>query len=144
MLDANKLQRFEKLDFEGFRELARDDSLTRYEKIGFPDSYREGYEEAIFHDIQMKLTNLQKPGQTILDIGPGCTDLPLMLIEICREKGHQLILVDSQEMLDQLPDAPFITKIAGYYPNDTKQLIADYTERVNAILVYSVIGRQCL
>ena len=97
MLDANKLQRFEKLDFEGFRELARDDSLTRYEKIGFPDSYREGFEEAIFDDIQKKLTNLSKPGQTILDIGPGCTDLPLMLIELCRAKGHQLILVDSQQ-----------------------------------------------
>jgi hypothetical protein len=138
-LDANKLQRFEKLDFEGFRELARDASLTRYEKIGFPDSYREGYEEAIFSDIQGKLTNLHKPGQTILDIGPGCTDLPNMLVDLCRKQGHQLILVDSQEMLDQLPDAPFITKLAGYYPDDTKQLIADYAARVNVVLVYSVI-----
>ena len=41
--------------FEDFKNLANDPSLSKYEKIGFPDSYRAGKEEAIFHDILSKL-----------------------------------------------------------------------------------------
>ena len=41
--------------FEDFKQLASDASLSKYEKIGFPDSYRAGKEEAIFTDIISKL-----------------------------------------------------------------------------------------
>lgn len=131
--------RFKDLDFEGFRRLARDESLSQYQKIGFPNAYREGHEAAIFEDIKGKLTNLSSGSQIVLDIGPGCSELPRMLIDLCRAQDHQLILVDSAEMLDQLPDEAFITKLAGFYPDDCADLLRDYAGRINAILTYSVI-----
>jgi hypothetical protein len=131
--------RFTDLGFEGFRRLARDESLSQYQKIGFPNSYREGYEDLIFGDIRAKLTNLTNEQQTILDIGPGCSELPLKLIDLCREQNHHLILIDSAEMLDQLPNESFITKLAGFYPTDCAALFKDYLGKVNVILTYSVI-----
>jgi len=130
---------FAKLDFESFRKLASDPNLSKYEKIGFPDSYRQGYEGAIFRDIQAKMTQLNKKGKVIVDIGPGCSELPIMLIETCRQQEHQLILIDSQEMLDGLPDADFIQKIAAYYPDETKDFLEQYRGKVDGILVYSVL-----
>jgi hypothetical protein len=65
--------RFKNITFEGFREFAKDESLSKYEKIGFPDSYREGMEENIFADIKGKLGNLCKRNKVIMDIGPGCS-----------------------------------------------------------------------
>src|SRR3954447_12726708 len=100
----NQYNQFKDLDFEGFKKLAQDPTLSRYEKIGFPDSYRKGYEAAIFADIVGKLNNLTMPNQLILDIGPGCSELPFKLIDLCREQGHKLLLIDSAEMLNMLPE----------------------------------------
>ena len=58
--------RFKNLTFERFRELAQDDSLSKYEKIGFPDSYREGMEEKIFADIKGKLKNFCKKNKVTI------------------------------------------------------------------------------
>ncbi len=130
---------FGDLDFEGFRKLAADPSLSIYEKIGFPDTYRAGYEEVIFTDIRTKLPQLSKKNKVILDIGPGCSELPLMLINHCREHEHEVILIDSQEMLDNLPDAEFITKLQGYYPDETARFIEEYQSKIDVIIVYSVL-----
>jgi uncharacterized SAM-dependent methyltransferase len=108
--------RFEHIGFDDFRRFARDESMSKYERIGFPDSYRQGYEAAIFEDICGKLTNLKKAGQQVVDIGPGCSDLPKMLIDLCTSNGHALTLIDSQEMLDLLENAPFIEKVPAMYP----------------------------
>ena len=43
---------FDNLSYEDFRRMAGDPELSVHEKIGFPDSYREGYEEVIFSDIR--------------------------------------------------------------------------------------------
>jgi hypothetical protein len=130
---------FEALDFEKFRILASDPALSMYEKIGFPDSYRAGKEANIVADICDKLRLLTRPNQVVLDVGPGCTDVPHLLIEICRQMEHQLILIDSDEMLQQLPDEPFIRKIAAYYPDQCAAVFEDYTERIDALLSYSVM-----
>jgi hypothetical protein len=129
----------DKLTYEGFRELARDDSLSPHEKVGFPDSYRVGKEEAILRDIRSKLTNLESPGRRFLDIGPGCAGLPRMLLDLCREKGHQAVLVDSPEMLAQLPEEPFATKVEGRFPEECQPLLASERGRFDAVLVYSVV-----
>lgn len=131
-------ERFRSLDFRGFAELAKDPALSKYEKIGFPDSYRAGYEEAIFADIRAKLGNLGGEKRLVLEIGPGCSDLPHLLIALCERAGHRLVLVDSQEMLDLLPDRPFIHKLPGLYPLCGADLAA-YEGRVDAILCYSVL-----
>src|SRR5215218_6930047 len=68
--------RFRDLTFDGFRELATADGLSRYQRIGFPDAYRDGYEAAIFRDVLGKLTNLSRRDQTVFDIGCGCSDFP--------------------------------------------------------------------
>ena len=111
---------FANLGFEDFRRLAQDKALSKFERIGFPDSYRKGHEANIFADIRIKLPGLDEPNKTVLDIGPGCSDLPMMLIEQCHKSGHQLHLIDSAEMLAILPDAPFIQKTGALYPNCSK------------------------
>jgi hypothetical protein len=127
-----------KLDFAGFAKLADDESLSKYEKIGFPDSYRAGHEAAIFSDIRTKLPRLAERGLTVLDIGPGCSDLPGMLIDLCQAQGHRLHLVDSPEMLRHLPDADFIEKRPGLFPKD-RQAVAGLVGQVDVMLCYSVL-----
>lgn len=131
-------ERFADLTFEDFRRMATNDSLSKYEKIGFPDSYREGAEAAIFEDILAKLPVLNDDRRTVLDIGPGCSDLPRMLDDLCRRREHQLLLVDSKEMLNHLPDRAGVRKYAARFP-DCPGLLAEFPARVDAILAYSVL-----
>jgi hypothetical protein len=135
---ANPYGRFENLTYSDFRALAADPALSRYEKIGFPDSYRSGKEEAIYRDIVSKLPRLSERGRVVLDIGPGCSDLPHMLIGACRVHDHMLLLADSAEMLAHLPDLPFITKYDCHFP-DSPELLDQYRGRVDVLLAYSVL-----
>jgi len=132
-------ERFKHLTFDGFKKLAQDASLSHYEKIGFPNSYRAGKEEAIFADIVQKLPALTQKNKTVLDIGIGCSGLAFMLIDICRKNNHTLIAVDSEEMLSHLPDERFITKITGFYPHECSSIFSKYANEIDAILTYSVI-----
>ena len=117
--------------------MAGDPTLSAHEKIGFPDSYREGHEEAIFSDIVGKLSNLQGRSKTILDIGPGCSGLPKRLMAHSAARGHALVLVDSPEMLAHLPDGPGVTKVPGFYP-DCKDALDPWKGKFDVILCYSV------
>lgn len=135
---ADDYKSFKGLTFEDFKARARDAKLTDYEKIGFPDSYREGFEPAIFDDIVGKLPALSRKGSLIIDIGPGCATLPRRLIELCEKKGHTLVLIDSSEMLSELPDKPFIRKRACRFP-DCPELIEEYRGKADAVLAYSVL-----
>ncbi|HEY0426356.1 MAG TPA: hypothetical protein VGC76_00995 [Pyrinomonadaceae bacterium] len=130
-------KQFESLSYEDFRRRAKDDTLTRHEKVGFPNSYREGREELIFEDILRKLPLLKTENKTVLEVGPGCSKLPFMLIDLCEKQRHELIFVDSPEMLAQLPDKPFIRKIEGFYPR-CPGLFEEYHGRVDVFLSYSV------
>ena len=132
-------ERFGDLTFDDFRQMAQNPELSIYEKIGFPNTYRSGKEEAIFQDILSKLPLLKQNNKTILDIGAGCSELPLKLIELCKKQKHQLILIDSQEMLDHLPNDSFITKIPGYFPRTSKDFIRSHQGVVDVILSYSVL-----
>ncbi len=132
-------QRFKDLTYESFRELAQDEGLSCYQRIGFPDSYRKGREGPIFLDILSKLPALRGEGKVVLDVGPGCSELPRMLIEQCRVRRHTLILADSPEMLGRLPDEPFVVKVPGRYPASAEKLFAEYAGRVDALLTYSVL-----
>ncbi len=131
-------QRFENLRFDDFRAMAGDDTLSPHEKIGFPNAYREGYEPAIFADILSKLANLRGRGKTILDIGPGVSGLPRLLMDHCEHQGHTLLLADGPEILAQLPKPPFVHHFPGRYPEDAAALFEDYTGKIDAILTYSV------
>lgn len=131
-------KRFANIGYEDFRTLAADPSLSKYEKIGFPDAYRAGHEDQIFADICAKLTNLARSEQTVLDIGPGCSDLPVKLIHHCTQNRNKLFLVDSEEMVKLLPDGPGIEKVEALFPR-CPELIERITGQVDVILCYSVL-----
>jgi hypothetical protein len=133
------LNRFKHVRFDDFRRMAQDSTLSEYEKIAFPDSYRAGYGDTIFADIRRKLTHLDKREQTILEIGPGCSDPAHLMINLCRQQGHTLILVDAAEMLALLPDEPFIVKIAAYFPDECQPLFDAYTGKIDVINCYSLL-----
>jgi cyclopropane fatty-acyl-phospholipid synthase-like methyltransferase len=135
-MDVSK--NFSNIGFEDFRRLAADPALSKYEKIGFPDDYRAGHEGQIFADICSKLTNLQRPGIHALDIGPGCSDLPKLLIDLCTANKSKLTLVDSEEMLQLLPDGPEIEKVAALYPR-CPELNERLASQVDAVVCYSVL-----
>ncbi len=134
------------LDYEGFRRLATDTRLSAHEKIGFPDAYREGFEAAILADILGKLPALvQSEGLAVIDIGPGCAGLPRMLIELCRERRHRLLLVDSPEMLAQLPDIDGVTvKVPGMFPRNAADLEVALGRGADALICYSVLHYICV
>lgn len=135
-----KFSLFENLGFDDFRRMALNHNLSRYEKVGFPDSYRAGHEEEIFRDIESKLSALSKNNTVILDIGCGCSDLPAMLMARAQSHLQSLVLLDSAEMLSQLPDVSGVSvrKVPAKYP-DCSDLLAELHSRVDAIIIYSVI-----
>lgn len=136
--DNTSTRRFAGLDFEGFRRLAGDPTLSKYERIGFPDSYRAGYEQSIFADIRVKLPALEQSAKVVFDIGPGCSDLPRMLIELCGSQGHELVLVDSSEMLALLPGGPGMHRVQGPFPA-CRQEVHAWVGRVDVLICYSVL-----
>jgi len=131
---------FENLNFEDFREMALNRDLSRYEKVGFPDAYRADQEGAIFSDIESKLPALSETNSVILDIGCGCSDLPTLLMTRAELNHQSLVLLDSAEMLSQLPDVSVacVRKVPAKYP-DCSELLAELHGRVDAIIIYSVI-----
>jgi cyclopropane fatty-acyl-phospholipid synthase-like methyltransferase len=137
-MPTDKYSRFADLGFEDFRRMAGDETLSPHEKVGFPDEYREGKEAAILEDVMAKLPALLREGAVVLDVGCGCSGLPRMLIRRAAERRQRLLLVDSQEMLAQLPDGAGVEKIAAYYPR-CPELFDRHAGRVDAILVYSVL-----
>jgi 2-polyprenyl-3-methyl-5-hydroxy-6-metoxy-1,4-benzoquinol methylase len=127
------------LTYEDFQRLARKESLTANQKIGFPEEYRHGRAGQILNDIRGKLPALARTGSTILDIGCGCSDLPVTMAVEAASMSQALTLVDSLEMLDQLPPLPpTVEKVVARYP-DCPDLLAKLEGKLDAILVYSVI-----
>lgn len=107
-LKDSNYTKFIDIGFNDFKKFASDDNLSANEKVGFPDSYREGYDSHILEDIDSKIGVITHNEQ-VLDIGPGCSSLASDYIAKCTKAGSQITLIDSQEMLDLLPDLPGVT-----------------------------------
>ena len=134
------LARFKSLTFDDYKLLSKDDTLSKYQKIGFPDSYRKGKEKYVFRDIIKKLDlDNKREGLTLLDIGPGCSDLPIMILDFCKKNQYHVLLADSQEMLENLPDDTNVSKYPGYFPDDSPILVNQYQNKVDYIVCYSVL-----
>lgn len=127
------------LNYERFRQLAANPHLSPHERIGFPDSYREGFERAIFDDIVAKVPAMNRRNQVIVDVGPGCANLPRMIIERCIANGNRLVLVDSEEMLSQLPDNDGIVKVAGMFPANIEAVTKAAGGKAHGFICYSVL-----
>jgi hypothetical protein len=54
------------------------------------------------------------------------------------DRGHRLMLMDSAEMLNQLPKEPFIEKHAGRFPDQRTGMTEPHREKVDVIICYSV------
>ena len=74
------------LTYDKSRLLAKEKTLSRHEKIGFPDKYREGYSDYILEDIcsESKLSSLKSLGKVVVDIGCGCDDVVNKIIGIAK------------------------------------------------------------
>lgn len=126
------------LTYEDFRKMALDDSLNDNEKVGFPDFYRAGRETAIVSDIVSKLGSFDGRRGTLLDVGPGCSLVARLLIDLAANNEWAIHLIDSEEMLGRLPNRANVTKHAGLFP-ECPNLLTDLRERVDSLLVYSVL-----
>lgn len=132
-----KYSKFVNIGFDDFKKFASDVNLSANEKIGFPDSYREGYDSHILEDIESKI-GVIKSNEQVLDIGPGCSKLACDYIDKCIKAGSEITLVDSQEMLDLLPDFTGVKKIAGFYPSQDVSDQLSAGDRFDKIICYSV------
>jgi hypothetical protein len=133
-------KRFANLTYDSFRQMAVDPTLSSHEKIGYPDAFRHGHEDAVLSDMAAKLPALERQGATVLDIGSGCDELALRLITRCAERQQALILVDSPEMLGQLPDAPHVCKVAGRFPDEVLPKLREMLPQgADAIICYGVL-----
>lgn len=124
--------------FDDFKKLATDSSLASYEKVGFGAQHRKDTEAAIFPDFLSKLTRLGEPGITVVDIGCGCSLPARQLIEHCSAQGNRLVLVDSAEMLANLPNSPDVEKHSHQFPGDQRFLEA-WRHKADVVICYSVI-----
>lgn len=138
-MQDEKAKKLSNLSYRDFGRLAKDSELSRFEKIGFYDKFREGKEELIFRELLRLLPTLAGSSETIIDIGPGCSDLPGMLIEHCGRQQHSLVLFDNPEMLDLLPDAPFMRKLPLEFPLEVSEdTMEELSGKAGAIICYSV------
>jgi 2-polyprenyl-3-methyl-5-hydroxy-6-metoxy-1,4-benzoquinol methylase len=129
------------LTFDDFRARASDAYRSDNEKIGFPDRYRAGAEDAIFADIVAKLPALNDTERTVVDVGCGCGPLARAMIAHCAARKHRLILVDSAEMLEHFEPAPGVELRAQRFPHD-REFLDELRGRADVVLLYSVIQHE--
>ena len=125
-----------RITYETFKDMASDKELSKYEKIGFPNDYREKYEESIFNNINTIL-RLDREEIIFFDIGCGCSELPKLIIKNAIKNRQNLYMVDSEEMLVHLPNKDNMVKISGKFPDEINLL--EYQNKVDAIVLYSVL-----
>lgn len=129
---------YDGLNYEKFREFANNESLSVYEKIGFPDSYRKDCEDRIFSDIVAKVPRIATEKQLqVLDIGPGCSGMQKSIGKLCKDREHHLFLADSPEMLALIPDDANETKVPGFFPQ-TAAKIKEMCNGIDVVICYSV------
>ncbi|MCC9622547.1 class I SAM-dependent methyltransferase [Thalassospira sp. MA62] len=129
----------EKFNYERFREFAKDGDLSEYERIGFPDSYRAGYENAIVDDIEKKLEFSHYKGGVMLDVGSGASPVTSCLLQRAKSYGISVVMNDSPEMLSLISsDVPF-TKLPGQFPKVLGKAMELQPDGYDLLLCYSVL-----
>lgn len=136
-MDKSKSMKHNEIDYEAFKLMALDESLSKYEKIGFPDNYREGKEKNIFLDLSDKL-QLDRENLKIMDIGCGCSDLADFFIGNAEKNNQELLMLDSAEMLSLLKNSKAVKKVPGQFPTVADDL-SEYQGKLDVIVAYSVM-----
>lgn len=87
-VESGSIIDYSALTYDSFRVLATASGLSRHERVGFPDSYRVGKEALIYRDIVSKIPCVKSKNLVrVLDIGPGCSNLPLKLLKSVTDRG---------------------------------------------------------
>ncbi len=131
-------ERFASLTYDSFRAMASDPTLSPHERSGFPDTYREGAEAAILEDIEAKLPALGQQGAIVVDIGCGANPLAFAIRDLCARREHDLVLIDSPEVLAHHPPASRMHVIPGRFP-DVPELLGRWASKCDAVIAYSVV-----
>lgn len=126
------------ITFNDFRALATRDGLEPHQRIDDPLNERGDKFDAIVGDILEKLPALRERRRIIVDIGPGCGELPARMMAQSRQQQHRLWLIDSPEMLAHIPSASGIIKVAGKFPDNFGDLGAVHG-KADAVLAYSML-----
>jgi 2-polyprenyl-3-methyl-5-hydroxy-6-metoxy-1,4-benzoquinol methylase len=129
----------ETFNYQRFREFAKDDELSARERIGFPDHYREGYEEAILDDIASKLEFTHHKGQVMLDVGCGASPLTSSLLTRTRENDISVVMNDSPEMLALIESDVSYTELPGQFPGVLDAALELNPGGYDLLLSYSVL-----
>ena len=124
--------------YDAFRVRARSEALSRNQRAGFPDEYRAGRSDSILRDIGDKLPAFRAHRTRLLDIGCGCGELAEAMIKTAGQNNQSLTLIDSAEMLDQLPTVSHVRKVIGPFPACLREQ-ESLAGQFDAILVYSVV-----
>lgn len=130
---------FSRLKYDDFKKLALEENISRNEKVGFPDNYREGFIDFIIQDIFSKLEVENNKNTSFFDIGCGCSDLTLRIAAELNSKNIQYVINDSKEMTDLITDNVVTSKVNGRFPFETKSFITKNKGKFKLILAYSVI-----
>lgn len=122
--------------FDDFKNLAKQKSLSLAKKVDFPDRKTSIQVEDIICDWHNKLSDLSYPKKIVLDIGCGCLLVNRLFMSL--EEASKLLLVDSQEMLDNVKLSEGVEKFPGKFP-DVPNLFGKYKEQIDIIIANSVI-----
>lgn len=124
--------------FEEFAKLASTNSNTSI-KVDFPERTDKS-RIALIEEFGKCLPGLYRCDNIVLDIGCGC-DLATPLINTFTALLSKLLLVDSKEMLNNLPLTEvnhYVEKFPGKFPN-IPELFQKYEGKVDYILCNSVL-----
>ena len=122
--------------FSDFKRAAADSTLSNNECSGFSDNDRREMEKCIIQDLVTKLKTLHKENSAVLDIGAGCTLLPILLDEYCHDHVQDLTFIDSIEVLARLK-SKHAKLLPGQFPQCYES--AGLRKKFNCIIVYSVL-----
>jgi hypothetical protein len=139
---VNNKSHYDSLTYESMRQLALDDSVGDSERVGFPSAYREGREECIVEDIAGKLTNMEREGQTFIEVGSGYSQLTQQIISRLSRKNTRMIFSDSEEMLSLIPRHPLIDLVPGPFPANWNEM-SRWEGSADMVLCYSVTQMVC-
>ena len=124
-------------NFDDFQLLARKYRSHIPEVLDFPPNLRQGYEPKILADFDLKVPRIADHNSRILDIGSGCGELTLKLIDQSANRKQELHLVDGREVLDLLPNPSHVVKHYGKFQN-LEELSEGYIGYFDVIICYSV------
>lgn len=135
----SETKRFSTITFDDYGNRALDDTLSENEKLGFPEQFRQGFDDTLWDDIVAKLPALTLRNKVILDIGCGCGSIPKKLISNAIANAQSLVLNDHANMLKLLPDQQHFTSVAGRFPDVLQTIATAHPEGFDCIVSYSVL-----